>query len=223
MIEQFFNKSILNIDQQLKELVDNTKYVDIIDEHISNIENEYQNMINEINRLNIGFYNQNYQNINSLKILQKELKIIKLLSKYSLQENIMDTGFLLKCLKLLLELSEILRERLKQKEIKINKNNLHRSSYKFCNFKEKCSYNYTKKRNYCYQDHYVHNMVSYDIKVLINFIENNDITSNNKEILKSINTISFVINHMESELNAKCMYLEESEWESFHIINNYKK
>ena len=135
----------------------------------------------------------------------------------------MDNDFLLKCLKLLLELSEILRERLKQKEIKINKNNLHRSSYKFCNFKEKCSYNYTKKRNYCYQDHYVHNMVSYDIKVLINFIENNDITSNNKEILKSINTISFVINHMESELNAKCMYLEENEWESFHIINNYKK
>ena len=223
MLDKYINKNVYNIDTELKELVDNTKYIDTIDEKINNIENDYNQMINEINRLNIGFYSTNYKNINSLRILQKELSIIKLLSRYSLQENNLDSSFLIKCLKLLLELSEILRTRLKQKEIKINKTNLHRSSYKFCNYKDKCTYNYNKKKNYCYQDHYVHNMVSYDIKVLLQFIENNNISLNNKEILKSINTISFVVNHMENELNAKCMYLDESEWEIYHTVNNYKK
>lgn len=223
MLEKYININVYNIDEQLKNLVDNTKYVDTIDEKINNIENDYNKMITEINRLNIGFYSTNYKNINSLKILQKELSIIKLLSRYSLQENNLEPVFLTKCLKLLLELSEILRIRLKQKEITINKTNLHRSSYKFCNYKDKCSYNYSKKKNFCYQDHYVHNMVSYDIKVLLQFIENNNISLNNKEILKSINTISFVVNHMENELNTKCMYLDESEWESFHTVNHYKK
>ena len=103
MIETFFNKNILNISDDLKIIINNIKYIDKIDEQIYNIEHDYNNMINEINRLNIGFYKNNYQNINSLKILQKELKIIILLSKYSLQENKMNDEFLLTCLKLLLE------------------------------------------------------------------------------------------------------------------------
>jgi hypothetical protein len=42
----------------------------------------------------------------------------------------------------------------------------------------------------------------------------------NKEILRTINTLSYVINHMENELKAKCMYLDESEWETCHFVKS---
>ena len=71
-------------------------------------------------------------------------------------------------------------------------------------------------------------MVSHDLLVLIYYIEETHLKNTNKneslkEILKSINTISFVINHMESELKAKCLYQDEINWDSFHICNHYKK
>jgi hypothetical protein len=116
---------------------------------------------------------------NSLKILQKELDIIKLLTKYSLQNNQLDYDFIVNCLKLLLILSDTLKTRINQKDIVIDKktynnNNIARCSYKFCTFKDTCVYNYNNKSKVlCYQDHYVHNMVSHDVDSLINYIENN--------------------------------------------------
>jgi hypothetical protein len=65
-------------------------------------------------------------------------------------------------------------------------------------------------------------MVSADLKVLMDYIEqkygNDQVVAHNKEILKTINTLSFVINHMESELKSKCMYLSENEIESYHFV-----
>ena len=49
----------------------------------------------------------------------------------------MDNDFVIKCLNICFELSEILRKKMNQKQIKIiNKKNIQRCSYKFCNFKE---------------------------------------------------------------------------------------
>jgi hypothetical protein len=65
-------------------------------------------------------------------------------------------------------------------------------------------------------------MVSADLMVLIDYITSKYTDElqiiPNKEILKSINTLSFVINHMENELKSKCIYVNESEWEKFHFI-----
>jgi hypothetical protein len=65
-------------------------------------------------------------------------------------------------------------------------------------------------------------MVSTDLYVLINYIEqkynDQDFVIHNKEILKTINTLSFVINHMENELKAKCLYLNEDDYESCHFV-----
>jgi hypothetical protein len=47
---------------------------------------------------------------------------------------------------------------------------------------------------------------------------NDQVVAHNKEILKTINTLAFVINHMESELKSKCMYLQENEIETHHFI-----
>jgi hypothetical protein len=65
-------------------------------------------------------------------------------------------------------------------------------------------------------------MVSADLKILIEYIEqkygNTKVVLHNKEILKTINTLSYVINHMENELKTKCLYLSENEIESYHFI-----
>lgn len=170
---------------------------------------------------------QNFKNKNSLIILQKEHEIIKLLTKYSLQNNILDYTFFINVLTFLFELSEILRNRINQKEIvhdtKFINNSISRCSYKFCNYKDACVYNYNlKNKSQCYQDHYVHRMVSADLSVLIDYIKSKYIDQKtiipNKEILKSINTLSYVINHMETELKTKCMYLEESEWKKIILL-----
>ena len=230
MISNYFNENILESNEYIDNLVKNYNFIDNLENKINIQETDYNLNIDEINKLNILDIKKNYENKKCLHILQKELLIIKLLSKYSLQSQNLDNNFVIKCLKICFELSEILRKKINQKQIKItNKKNIQRCSYKFCNFKENCNYNYSKKKhNYCYQDHYVHNMVSHDLLVLIYYIEDDEFENINKneslkEILKSINTISFVINHMESELKAKCLYQDEETWDSFHICNHYKK
>ena len=224
IIENDFFDKILNI-------LKNQNVNNSIHYKVSLIESEYQLKIEEINEL---FNNKNkiknIRSFNSLKILQKELEIIKLLTKYSLQNNQLDYNFFMNTLKLLFSLSEILQNRLKQNEILIEKKNYNvdsitRCSYKFCNFKDNCNYNYNKAKNMiCYQDHYVHNMVSHDLKILMDYIEqkysNSNVILHNKEILKTINTLSYVINHMENELKTKCLYLTDDEIENFHIIKN---
>jgi len=233
----FYQKSnieINNIDKYINILKNNNlkSNEDLIDNKLNQIETEYENNLIQLNDIcnDDNYLNENIKNKNSLIILQKELEIIKLLAKYALQNNQLDYIFFHKSLKFLYKLSEILRIRLNQKEIiHENKilmpNNLPRCSYKFCSFKDVCSYNYNiTSKNQCYQDHYVHRMVSADLAILIEYIEEKFKDSNfvihNKEILKTINTLSFVINHMENELHSKCIYLDESEWEMCHFVKN---
>jgi len=130
-------------------------------------------------------------------------------------------------LKFLFNLSEILRIRIGQKEIvhdfKIINSSISRCSYKFCNYKDNCVYNYNiNNKNLCYQDHYVHRMVSADLLILIHYITTKYIDkthiTHNKEILKSINTLYFVINHMENELKAKCLYIDKNDCEQYHFV-----
>jgi vacuolar-type H+-ATPase subunit I/STV1 len=230
MFENNFNTEIYKENQFIIDICKEYKYIDNINYKINNQEDEYNNNINQVNNIIIDNFSEEYKNKLALEILQKELSIIKLLSKYSLQTNNLDFSFVTKCLKLCLTLSEILRKKIGQKKIVINnqKNNIQRCSYKFCNFKENCTYNYGKKKNYCYQDHFVHNMVSYDLDMLIKYINSynfKNLKKNDylKEILKSINTLSYVINHMENELKAKCLYQEKTKWDSYHVYNAYKK
>ncbi len=228
-VDSFFNTSSLELTEELQKLLAENKFINNIDVKIEELEIDYYSKMNEIKNT---FETQNitelYKNKSSLEILQKELEIIKLISKYSLQNNKLEYVFIITSLKYLYSLSEMLRNRLKQPPINFNKHNKNasiiRCSYKFCNFKENCTYNYVKKSNQCYQDHYVHNMVSHDVLSLISYIEMNNMNNSqilhNKEILKTINTLSFVICHMESELRAKCLYSEQKDWEKFHFMNN---
>jgi len=230
---KYFNKKLIDdIDNSLLLLINNTQNINNLKTKIEKQEEYYLVKIQEIKKnYNKNTIEKKYKNKTALEILRKELEIIKLISRYSLQNNSLDYEFIITSLKYLLHLSEILRNKLKQKEIVYqsydSKIGIPRCSYKFCSFKESCSYNYNKKNNHCYQDHYVHNMVSHDIEVLISFIQNKYNKKSkikpNKEILKSINTLSYVINHMENELKSRCIYLEEKDWDKHHFCNSVKK
>ena len=213
----------INPSNDLKLLIEKLKVVkknndeEIIDE----IENDYYNKINEILKIeNNKKELSKILNLNSLDLLKEEYKLVKLFSKYSLQQNNYDISFLLKILNLLLDISEELRKRINQPEIirKIkNDKQIVRCSYKFCNFRSECNYHYHNKK--CNMDHFVHNMVSTDLKNLIKFfkgIKGNAFISN-KDVIKSINTILFVISHMESELSNSCRYESNENWSKYHI------
>lgn len=218
-----------------------------VENKINQIEKDYQDKLKEIEHIcNNPLEVDTLKLKNSSIILQKELEIIKLLTKYTLQNKNLDFNFFINCLHVLLDLSETLRVRIGQKEIihdlkeqiihdlkeqikppyySPEQNTISRCSYKFCSYQDNCSYNYNlKTKNLCYQDHYVHNMVSADLKILLDYIhlkyDKNSLVLHNKEILKTINTLSFVIGHMELELRTKCLYLPEAEWESCHIVKN---
>ena len=228
----WYNKYNININDNIEfdkfiKLLINKNEKKNINNKISEIENNYFEKIKIIENL---FYDKDKINFikmqNSLIILQKELDIIKILTKYTLQNKTLDYNFIKICLLLLLEFSNTLKNRLKQKNINHNnnQNNLYilRCSYKFCSYQDKCIYNYSNKsKNYCYHDHYVHNMVSADLNILLDYINNNKDNDNNinhtKEILKTINTLSYVIGHMETELKTKCLYCNDKEIEKYHI------
>ena len=88
------------------------------------------------------------------------------------------------------------------KKINTVDNVIPRSSYKFCNYNSDCEFNYnTRKFNGCYAQHYVHNMVYADLTAIKEYLDTGNLDKKHlDEIRKSINTISFVINHMYDEL-----------------------
>lgn len=244
---EIINQSDSKVNEYINKLKNKSDEKNV-ESKIIQIEKEYQDKLREVELLCKNSEEVDKIKLkNSLIVLQKELDIIKLLTKYTLQNKNLDYIFFMQCLNILLSLSETLRIRLGQKELvheetrivpiggrhkeiianEHSKNDLmiSRCSYKFCSYQDNCSYNYNQKtKNLCYQDHYVHNMVSADLRILIDYIklkyEKDNLVLHNKEILKTINTLSFVITHMESELRTKCLYLPESEWESCHFLKN---
>lgn len=168
-----------------------------------------------------------FEQKNSFFILEEEYNLVKLLSKYNLHNNYLKTDFFLNILDILLIINNILSKRLNLPEVvhknKTISNFIPRCSYKFCNFKHECYYNYNLKNcNICYQDHYVHNMIKADLIILKKYIKNyfpeNNVIIPNREILKSISTLNYVVEHMYLEMKSRCLYLTEDEYEKQHFI-----
>jgi hypothetical protein len=182
--------------------------IDILDSNFS-IDNE--KILIKIDEI---INNTDFNKYNSIEILKMQDIIISYLNKYVVQNNILDKIFFVKLLSWLENSSNELANKIKLKRIShafVNTKipSIPRSSYKFCNFKDSCQYNYDDKKEGCYADHFVHNMVRADIEALIKYINlNSDATSvtHNKEIIKCINTVSYVIHHMYDELKNVCLY-----------------
>ena len=224
--ESYYENNFLDdkLLQQYKDYIPKEGDEESFDDNIVEI-------MQKINEYDLKKIPVNFEKLTSLNLLDEELKIVKLISKYTLQNNYLNYSFFLKSLEVILILSNILAKRLKLQQIdhkvKNYNNYIPRCSYKFCNFKNECFYNYNRKtKNVCYQDHYVHNMVSADLIILTDYIKSkfneNKLIIPNKEILKSINTLSFVVEHMYSELKSRCLYLKDDEIEKEHFIKKSK-
>lgn len=148
---------------------------------------------------------ENYNSLSDINIIEYQTMIINHLKKMIKLNNFNIDDILLK-IEWLLETSKYLSDKLGLSVFQ-HKNSdynfIPRSSYKFCNYNFQCQYNYNiKKHCGCFAQHYVHNLVYADIDSLKKFIlENKSKIDNHRieEIRKSINTVSFVINHMFEE------------------------
>ena len=210
-----------SIDYNTDEDVNNN--VNEIDLNSVNFSLDNEKILNEIETILII---DNFKDYTSLDILKKQDLLSSYLSK-SIQNTNINIIFLKKILVWLMDTSNYLNNKVGLKiynhnDTLIKQDKVIRSSYKFCNFKHNCSYNYDNKKKGCYADHYVHNMVYADIFALLNCIDkyhsDKDVIQN-KEIVKCINTISFVIRHMYEELHNLCMYCPNSnEHDKYHIV-----
>lgn len=217
-----WSKTYINCMQEKNDNLDS-----IIEEYLQIIKNDnmkYTNSEDEYNKkleeLNLCIENKNYLNkfteLSNIGILKEELNIIKILVKYTLQNKSLNCLFYEKCLTLLFELSELLRIRYNQTPFEHNANyrkksntnykdcqGIYRSSYKFCLNTHNCVAYYSKNK-ICQYDHFVHNLLSADITSLLSFIKKNYVVGNtimhSKDILKSINTLNYVVEHMYTEL-----------------------
>lgn len=73
-----------------------------------------------------------------------------------------------------------------------------RSSYYFCSKKHECH------NNDCTYHHFVFHLLYADVNSLYDYIKKKELTYDLKEVIKSINTIIFVMNHMTHELLNRC-------------------
>ena len=187
-----------------------------------------ENILNEIYKI-LNY--RKFDDMSSLEIIQKQDLISSYISK-SIQNNIIKKNFFIDCITYLKDTSEVLSKKLNLSIHKHNyefvkKDKIIRSSYKFCNYKHNCSYNYDKGKKGCYADHYPHHMIYADCDALLycvnTYYENMEEISN-KEVIRCINTISYVIKHIFDELNNLCLYCKREDHDKFHFIKyNAKK
>ena len=218
---------IINLNQYYKDINIDTydSESDVDDDEINfNIYDDNLDIYSIINH-------NDYTKQKSLEIIKNQDIVINYLCK-KIQNNIINKQLLIEIISYLKKTSLHLQNKINQKMFKhnyslIKKDKIIRSSYKFCNYKHNCTYNYDKnKKKGCYADHYPHDMIYADCDALIYCLDNfykNEKDFYNKEIVKCINTISFVIKHMHEELNNLCLYSCQNEYDNFHCVKNCVK
>ena len=170
-----------------------------------------------------------FKSINDLDLLEKEALIIIYINRFLLKNKLKETDkqFFIDLFIWIKNLSDFFSTKLNLTKIVHSKRFkdeflINRCSYKFCNYKDNCEFNYDKKGKKCNSDHYVHNMVYADCDSLINYLINNDLekVDHHNEMMKCINTLMFVINHMYNELKNKLFYSKNKDVNELHANNN---
>tara|TARA_Y100000991_G_C21964517_1_gene346139 strand:+ start:1218 stop:1934 length:717 start_codon:yes stop_codon:yes gene_type:complete len=218
---------LINLDKYYKEInIDTYDSDSDIDNDNINV-NMYDDNLDIYSIIN----HNNYTKQKSIDIIKNQDIVVNYLCK-KIQNNIINKKLLIEIINYLKKTSLHLQNKINQKMFKhnyslIKKDKIIRSSYKFCNYKHNCTYNYDKnKKKGCYADHYPHDMIYADCDALLFCLDNFYKSENdfyNKEIVKCINTISFVIRHMYEELNNLCLYSCTNEYDNFHCVKNCVK
>ena len=202
--------SIKNLNNlKIKDYLNNN--IEIIDNN-NNKEYDMEDIVSNFKEV------EKLQKLNSIELLKEEYELSLKIHKFYFQVNKNTKIIILKCINYLLNITNILSNRIQMNKIDLNNklinfNNIPRSSYKFCSFKEACKFNYNQCSNKgCFAHHFVHNMLEYDINNLKYFIEtflDDEKILNNNIIIKSLTTINFVIKHMYDELNNILIYSKD--------------
>jgi len=226
------NNNIINLENKFKtscklslnEIVTNNLENKAIDIFNFSVENESIN-----NKMKEILLITDLKTLNDLELLEKEALIIIYINRYLLKNKLTETdkGFFIDLFKWIKNTSEYFTIKLKLTQISHSKRFkdeylINRCSYKFCNYKDNCEFNYDKKEKKCNADHYVHNMVYADTESLINYLLNNNLekVDHHNEMMKCINTLMFVINHMYNELKNKIFYNTNKNINELHQNNN---
>lgn len=145
-----------------------------------------------------------YRQLTELCLLKHQSYVILQLKKHITickSDNIIfDVKLHIEKIKWLSKTTQFLLEKRKLKTIKnknvLNNKKIRRNSYDFCEKGNVCVYH---KKMYCKKKHFVYNYLKCDIDELLNYVSNTENIST-LEVYTSINTISYVINHMKDEL-----------------------
>jgi hypothetical protein len=104
--------------------------------------------------------------------------------------------------------------------ITIEQKVIPRSSYQFCSYRHECEFNYNhEKHKGCFAQHFVHNLVYDDLNILMSYLISSGDQLDNinfNQLKKCIDTISFVINHMTTELS-NLQYFNIGDINKLHI------
>lgn len=163
------------------------------DIHINWLDEINNNNDNDNNNDNNNIFIIKFENLTDIKILEYQNKVIgELRNKFTKETDISKIEWLI-------EGSKYLSNKMNFPIFYHKENNafIPRSSYNFCEKGKMCQFNYGKNKKKCYSQHFVYNYLHADLCSLKIYLNCNEY---NLEIKKSINTISFVINHMYEEL-----------------------
>ena len=150
------------------------------------------------------------ESMDSLQLLDHEYFLIQYISKHIQQYNLLSQNIptYINYLSWIKDASLLLANRLKLPKIaKEFTGDLVKRTYDFCPHRSNCQNNYGKKKGKCCAPHYVHNVVHYDVSMMIKYLEKNQVNTvfafdhELFKVLKQINTIQFVINQMFIELS----------------------
>jgi len=172
---------------------------------------------------------QHLDKISDIKHLENQDFIATYIFKY-VQSQTCNYEILSTAVNYLLQVSLYLAQKIglkiENQKSRSNENLITRCSYKFCHYTYYCNYNYpedhAKQVKGCYSDHYVHNKLAQDLQSLLYHIktkyenvENINVRSN-QEVIKCINTITFVIKHMYDELWNIYISTDKNNYEIHH-------
>merc|ERR1712146_188517 len=129
---------------------DNEEEVKNFDINLIDFSLNNEKILNEINKI---LLTENYQKFTALEILKKRDLVSSYISK-SIQNNMINKNFFIDCIKFLKDTSEFLAKKISQSIFShntefIKKDKIIISSYKFCNYKHNCTYNYEKGKKGC--------------------------------------------------------------------------
>lgn len=193
----------------------------------TNIENKNILSISEIIAINVE-----QDNIQQEQILEYQSTVSNQLKKYIKQckekKEIFDVDLHMPKLEWLEKTSKYLSTKMKlpnvdHKNKVLDSNSIARSSYKFCDANYECPYN--MKFHKCNSQHFVHNFVNADVVSIIKYLKviEDKTNINNDQLLKCMNTINFVINHMKDELTNISYYSKTVIKRKMDYTNKNKK